>query len=50
VKIDEWIWRRGNPMRSRGREKSRGYAFVQAAGMINNHIVTCCRWREVQKP
>ena len=25
------------------------YAFMQAAGMINDHITTCPRWKEVQK-
>ena len=22
------------------------YAFMQAAGMVNDHVVTCFRWRE----
>lgn len=25
------------------------YAFMQAVGMVNDHIVECFRWREVQK-
>ncbi len=25
------------------------YAFMQAAGMVNDHIVSCYRWREVQE-
>ena len=25
------------------------YAFMQAAGMVNDHLVTCPRWAEVQK-
>ncbi len=25
------------------------YAFMQAAGMVNDHLVTCPRWREVRK-
>jgi DNA-3-methyladenine glycosylase I len=25
------------------------YAFMQAAGLVNDHIVDCHRWREVQK-
>ena len=25
------------------------YAFMQAAGMVNDHIVDCYRWKEVQK-
>jgi DNA-3-methyladenine glycosylase I len=25
------------------------YAFMQAAGMVNDHLVTCFRHREVQK-
>lgn len=25
------------------------YAFMQAVGMVNDHIVTCHRWKEVQK-
>lgn len=25
------------------------YAFMQAAGMVNDHVVSCFRWREVQK-
>jgi DNA-3-methyladenine glycosylase I len=24
------------------------YAFMQAAGMVNDHIVSCYRWKEVQ--
>ena len=24
------------------------YAFMQAAGMVNDHVVSCFRWREVQ--
>jgi DNA-3-methyladenine glycosylase I len=24
------------------------YAFMQAAGMVNDHLVTCPRWAEVQ--
>ena len=24
------------------------YAFMQAAGMVNDHVVSCYRWREVQ--
>lgn len=25
------------------------YAYMQAAGMVNDHLVSCFRWREVQK-
>jgi DNA-3-methyladenine glycosylase I len=25
------------------------YAYMQAAGMVNDHLTTCFRWREVQK-
>ncbi|MGD0230071.1 MAG: DNA-3-methyladenine glycosylase I, partial [Syntrophorhabdales bacterium] len=25
------------------------YAFMQAAGMVNDHLVTCPRWTELQK-
>jgi DNA-3-methyladenine glycosylase I len=25
------------------------YAFMQAAGMVNDHIVSCYRWKEVQE-
>ncbi len=25
------------------------YAFMQAAGMVNDHIVSCTRYKEVQK-
>jgi DNA-3-methyladenine glycosylase I len=25
------------------------YAFMQAVGMVNDHLVDCFRWREVQK-
>jgi DNA-3-methyladenine glycosylase I len=25
------------------------YAFMQAAGMVNDHVVDCFRWREVQR-
>ena len=25
------------------------YAFMQAAGMVNDHIVSCFRWKEVQE-
>jgi DNA-3-methyladenine glycosylase I len=25
------------------------YAFMQATGMVNDHLVTCPRWRAVQK-
>lgn len=25
------------------------YAFMQAVGMVNDHLVTCPRWKEVQK-
>jgi DNA-3-methyladenine glycosylase I len=25
------------------------YAFMQAAGMVNDHLVTCPRWAQVQK-
>ena len=25
------------------------YAFMQAAGMVNDHILDCFRWREVQE-
>ncbi len=25
------------------------YAFMQAVGMVNDHVVTCYRWKEVQK-
>ena len=24
------------------------YAFMQAAGMVNDHLITCPRWKEVQ--
>ncbi len=24
------------------------YAFMQAVGMVNDHLVTCPRWRDVQ--
>ncbi len=23
------------------------YAFMQAIGMVNDHLVTCFRWREI---
>lgn len=26
------------------------YAFMQAVGMVNDHIVDCFRWREFEKP
>jgi len=26
------------------------YAFMQAVGMVNDHIVECFRWQEVQLP
>jgi DNA-3-methyladenine glycosylase I len=26
------------------------YAFMQATGMVNDHITRCFRWREVQEP
>lgn len=26
------------------------YAFMQAAGMVNDHLVTCVRYRELKKP
>ena len=26
------------------------YAFMQATGLVNDHVVTCPRWREVQAP
>ncbi len=26
------------------------YAYMQAAGMVNDHLRSCFRWREVQKP
>ncbi len=26
------------------------YAFMQAAGMVNDHLVGCWRWKEVQNP
>ncbi|MDD4052374.1 MAG: DNA-3-methyladenine glycosylase I [candidate division Zixibacteria bacterium] len=26
------------------------YAFMQAVGMVNDHLVTCFRYREVQRP
>jgi DNA-3-methyladenine glycosylase I len=26
------------------------YAFMQAAGLVNDHTVDCFRWREVQSP
>jgi len=26
------------------------YAFMQATGMVNDHITSCFRWREVQEP
>ncbi len=26
------------------------YAFMQAAGMVNDHVAGCFRWREVQEP
>ena len=26
-----------------------GYAFMQAMGMVNDHVVGCFRWREVRK-
>jgi DNA-3-methyladenine glycosylase I len=26
------------------------YAFMQAVGMVNDHITTCFRWRELQAP
>jgi DNA-3-methyladenine glycosylase I len=25
------------------------YAFMQAAGLVNDHVVTCFRWRQVQE-
>jgi DNA-3-methyladenine glycosylase I len=25
------------------------YAFMQATGMVNDHLVDCYRWREVQE-
>jgi len=25
------------------------YAFMQASGMVNDHLVTCPRWRAVQR-
>jgi DNA-3-methyladenine glycosylase I len=25
------------------------YAFMQACGLVNDHVVTCFRWREVQR-
>jgi DNA-3-methyladenine glycosylase I len=24
------------------------YAFMQAAGLVNDHLVSCFRWKEVQ--
>ena len=26
------------------------YAFMQAVGMVNDHIIECFRWQEVQLP
>jgi DNA-3-methyladenine glycosylase I len=26
------------------------YAFMQATGMVNDHVISCFRWREVQEP
>jgi DNA-3-methyladenine glycosylase I len=26
------------------------YAFMQAAGLVNDHVTSCYRWREVQAP
>jgi DNA-3-methyladenine glycosylase I len=26
------------------------YSFMQAVGMVNDHVVECFRWREVQEP
>ncbi|MEO8953885.1 MAG: DNA-3-methyladenine glycosylase I, partial [Ktedonobacteraceae bacterium] len=26
------------------------YAFMQAVGMVNDHIVECFRWQELQLP
>jgi DNA-3-methyladenine glycosylase I len=26
------------------------YAFMQAVGMVNDHITTCFRWQELQAP
>lgn len=26
------------------------YAFMQAAGLVNDHLVGCFRWRQVQRP
>ena len=26
------------------------YAFMQAVGMVNDHVVTCFRYAELQRP
>lgn len=62
--VNRWRSLRELPARSKESDamskdmKSRGftfcgsticYAFMQAAGMVNDHIVTCHRWKAVQR-